>query len=347
VRSAVSALCGLVAAVLLPVALVAVWLHAVVADRDAYLARVDPLAGEQRVRGAVQDVLVDQLLARVDLTALGAALQSAADTPGLDLSSALPVVPELPGDLDDRLRQLREEAGPLLDRAATDAPGAAEELVHRVVAAVVGSDAFAMLWRAAQRAAHREVVAVLDSPAPVQAGARFVVPLDVFVGAVQEQVAGLGLGLGQQLGQQLEGSADGFSLALPLPAADHLASISLTYRVLVHTWLLFPVAAVVLAAGCLVLARRRRRTLARLGVLAALGCVGLLLLTALGRRLLLHGSPSGSARLLAGWTADAVTADLRHAAVVGVLVGVGVLVLAALLGLLARGGQARRRTVGD
>ncbi len=102
-RSALSGLSGLLAALLLPLALVSVWLHTVVADTGEYLARVDPLAAEQRVREAVEDVLVEGLLQRVDLTALGERLQATVDATGLDLPFD---VPELPGDLDDRLARL-------------------------------------------------------------------------------------------------------------------------------------------------------------------------------------------------------------------------------------------------
>ena len=332
-RRALGGLCGLLAAVLLPLALVSVWLHTVVADTGEYLARVDPLAAEQRVRDAVEDVLVEGLLQRVDVAALADQLEAQAGV-DLDLPFALPAVPDLPGDLDDRLAELRDEVGALLDEAGGDAAAAAQELVRRVVATVVASDAFARLWSAAQRAGHSEVVSVLGSPDPLQVGDRVVVPLDAFVDAVREQLAALGL--------QVEAALEGLTVSVPLVAADDLEGARVAYQVLERLWLLLPVAAVALALVAVALARRRLRTLAVLGGLAALLCLGLLALMGVGRGLLLGSTDSEAARVLTGRVVDAVGADLRQAAIVGVLAGVAVLVVAAVLGLAVR---AVRRTV--
>lgn len=338
-RSALSGLCGLLAGLLLPLALVSVWLHTVVADTGEYLARVDPLAAEPEVREAVEEVLVDGMLQRVDLAALGDRLQTAVDVPGLDLTlPGLPAdLPALPGDLDERLEQLRDEVGPLLEQARSDATGAAEELLRRVVGAVVASDAFAVLWSTAQRAGHNQVVSVLSSAQPLEAGEQVLVPLDVFVEAVQAQVRGLGL--------QLEDTLDGLSLALPLASADDLEAARIAYRLLERLWLVLPAAAVVLALGAVVLAGRRLRTLAVLGGLAALLCLGLLVVMGLAKDVVLDRGQSEAARTLTDRMLDALGADLRDTAVTGVLVGCAVLVAAALLGLLVRAGRALRRTV--
>ena len=286
-RSALSGLCGLLAALLLPLALVSVWLHTVVADPEEYLARVEPLARDERVREAVGDMLV-------------------------------------------------AEVQPLLEQAAGDDAAnaaAAQELVRRVVAAVVDGGSFAPLWSTAQRAAHHEVVSVLDSPEPLRRGDQVVVPLDAFVRAAREQLAELGL--------QLDDRLDGLSLALPLASARELETARVVYRVLEPLWLLLPVAAVVLALLSVGLARRRLRTLAVLGGLSSLLCLGLLVALGLARGLVVGTSPSPSAEVLTGRTFEAVSADLRGAAVTGVLVGLAVLVVAAVLGLVVR---AVRRT---
>jgi hypothetical protein len=325
VRAALAGLSGLAAALLLPLALVSMWLHTVVADTGEYLARVDPLAAEGRVRAAVEDVLVEGLLQRVDVAALGERLQAALDVPGLDLGFDLP---ELPGDLDERLAEVLDDLGPLLEEARGDATAAAQDLVRRVVTAVVGSDSFADLWRAAQEAGRSEVVSVLSSPDPLEEGTLVVVPLDAFVDAVREQIAGLGLPLDEAL--------EGLSLGLPLASADDLEGARVAYRVLERLWLLLPVAVVGLALLALVLARRRVRTLGVLGALAAVVCLALLAAAGVGRGLLLDASPSASARLITGRMVDAVSGDLRDAAVTGVLIGVSVVAVAFLLGLVVR-----------
>ena len=333
-RGAVAGLSGLLAALLLPLALVSVWLHTVVADTGNYLARVDPLAAEARVRKAVEDVLSEGLLQRVDVSALGERLQAAVDLPDLGLPFD---VPELPGDLDERLAEVREDVGSLLDEAG-DATAAAQELVRRLVSAVVGSDAFASLWRAAQETGHSEVVSVLDSPDPLEAGERVVVPLDAFVDAIREQLAGLGL--------PIEGALDGLSVSLPLAPADDLEGARVAYRVLKGLWLVLPFAVIVLALVALAAGRRRLRTLGVFGALAALACLALLALAGLGRRLVLDASPSDSARVLTGRIVDAVSRDLRDAAVTGVLAGVAVVLVAFLMGLVVRAVWGKRQTEG-
>jgi hypothetical protein len=245
-------------------------------------------------------------------------------------------VPDLPGDLDERVQELRDEVGPLLDRAGGDAAAAAEALVRRVVSAVVASDAFETLWSTAQRAGHSEVVSVLARPEPLQVGEQVVVPLDPFVDAVSDQLAGLGL--------ELDAALDNLTLALPLASAGDFEAARVAYRLLERLWLLIPAAAVALALVSVGLARRRFRALAILGGLAAVLCLGLLAAMGVGRGLLLDADTSRSARLLADRILDAVSSDLRQAAVVGVLVGAAVLVAAAVLGLVAR--AVRRTTAG-
>ncbi len=334
-RSALAGLSGLLAALLLPLALVSVWLHTVVADTEEYLARVDPMAAEARVREAVGDVLVDGLLQRVDVEALGDRLQASVEVPDLGLPFD---VPDLPGDLDERLAELRDEVGPLLEDAAGDATAAAQELVRRLVRAVVESDAFARLWRAAQEAGHGEVVSVLSSADPLEARDRLVVPLDAFVDAVREQLAALGL--------PLESALDGLSVALPLASADDLEEARVVYRVLERSWLLLPVAAVVLALLALALARRRLRTLGVLGALAVAVCLAVLGVVGVGRELLLDASPSGAARVVTARMADAVSVDLWDAAGTGVLAGAAAVVVAFVLGLVVRTLRWSRQTGG-
>lgn len=337
-RSASSGVCGVLAALLLPLALVSVWLHTVVADTGEYLARVDPLAAEARVRDAVQELLVEEVLHRVDLTGLGESLRAASDAGELDLRFT---VPDLPGDLDERLQQLYGELEPLAEEARSDPAGAAAELVRRMAAAVVGSDAFAALWRVAQKAGHTEVVSVLSSPDPVRGGTQVVVPLRAFVTVVRDQLGAVRDQLGG-MGPQLENTLDGLSVALPLGSARDRQAARLAYRVLEPLWLLLPVATAMLALVSVGLARRRLRTVVVLGGLAALLCVGLLAAVGVGKGLLLDRAPSESVRVVTDRIVDALSVDLRDAAMTGVLVGAALLVAAVVLHVVRR---AARRTV--
>jgi hypothetical protein len=73
-RSPAAALTGLVAAVLLPVSLLSVWVHGVVSDTDTYVETVTPLADDDTVKAAVVKELGREAMQLVATT--GSALPS-------------------------------------------------------------------------------------------------------------------------------------------------------------------------------------------------------------------------------------------------------------------------------
>lgn len=77
-RTPLAGLFGLLAVVLLPLAVVAVWWHTVVSDTDAYLQRVGPLAADPAVRSAVEEAVTRTLLDQPELDALVSQLGSLA-----------------------------------------------------------------------------------------------------------------------------------------------------------------------------------------------------------------------------------------------------------------------------
>ncbi len=62
IRSLVASLCGLLAAVLLPVSLLSVWVHSVVSDTDKYVETVTPLADDDVVKAAAVNELEREAL---------------------------------------------------------------------------------------------------------------------------------------------------------------------------------------------------------------------------------------------------------------------------------------------
>ncbi|MFF7757654.1 hypothetical protein [Streptomyces griseorubiginosus] len=145
---------------LAPLALVATWVHDQVADTDRYVQTVAPLASDP----AVQGVVIDRVVAQVDVEAITAAL-----TKTLSDNGAPPRVVEGSKSLTAPLRS------------------AVHSVVERTVTRAVTSELFRQAWEGANRRAHATVVNMLtgDRQGAVQAEGDMV-QLDI--GAVVDQV---------------------------------------------------------------------------------------------------------------------------------------------------------------
>ena len=113
-RSLAALLCGLLAAALLPVSLLSVWVHGVVSDTDRYVETVTPLADDE----VVQEAAVKEL-----------------EREALQLAAISAV------------------------RRSRSAPRSSS---HLVVQQVVAGPTFRTAWEQANRAAHEQLVAVLE-----------------------------------------------------------------------------------------------------------------------------------------------------------------------------------------
>ena len=137
--SVASPILVVLAATVLPLALVSGWLAAVVTDTDQYVDTVAPLAENPTVTAAVEVRLEAALLAAIDF-----------DQRQEQIAALLE-----DRDLPPRVRLgLRALAGPL--------QGALANAVHNAVVRVVRDPEFALAWAAANRSAHEELVTVLS-----------------------------------------------------------------------------------------------------------------------------------------------------------------------------------------
>ncbi len=269
-RSLLAGLCGLLACLLLPVALASVWAAAVATDTDDYVAAVRPLATEPEVQDAVERRLSDAVLARVDGTAVG-----------------------------DRFG----------DTLAT--------VVTAGVRRVVDSSAFVDVWASANRAAHEEMVRVLENEDADSGGAR------ISLTALAERVL-TDLGLP-------DAAALAPDVTITVASGEDVERAAQVYRTVDRLGTVAPVAWVLLVAITLVAARRRLRSLAWLGLGSALG--GLLLLLAVRISVGVVGDQAPAAdREIAELVWHAVTTDLRTAGWLSVGVGAAVALGAGLLG---------------
>jgi len=313
-RAPLSALCIIVAAVLVPVSVVAAWARAELVDEDRFVAMLGPLAREP----SVQQLVIDQTMAAIEQKAdfeqiTGSVIDGVA---GLGL-------PRRAADALDLLRQ--------------PAADGLRDLVQNAVTGIVESDAFANTWTTAVRGAHR----VLTTTAMSDGGGIVVLTDD-----------GLGVELGPIVEQVKSGLTErGFGVARLIPSVDRTIIIGdgqavvttrLVYgvAVAVGTWLPF----VTLALFVVGIFIARRRSLATVGsglavavggASLALGLgVGALGVTSAAQNLDLPPTPFGVVYA-------ALVSDMEHTAGVVAIVGVFVAILGWALGGSVSGRRLR------
>ncbi|MFD9910683.1 hypothetical protein [Streptomyces sp. NPDC059063] len=196
------------------------------------------------------------------------------------------------------------DAGPLQSTVAS--------FVRDAVGSFTETAAYRAAWDAANRAAHSAVMDALEN------GADNAVTIDLAP-------------ILQQVKRQLD--ADGVPFADRIPVrhttitvmkAQDLNDFRKGFRMLQVAGLWLPVAAVVLGAGGILLAVRRRRAVTATALGTALGAAALAVAVAVGRALTLDDLPPDVSRAAAGAVYDALTATLRTTA--WVLLGVGLVV---------------------
>lgn len=299
-RVTASAVLVVLAAVLVPVALIAVWVHDIVLDTDRYVATVAPLARNRAVQDAAVARMADAVSVRVDGPRAAAELAAWLRSQGLPPQAARAV----------------QSLGPQLDAAVNTT-------VQKAATRIVRSEGFALAWQEANRTAHAAVVHVLTGEGRGAVG-------------VEDGTVVLDIGTAVD-GLKKELTARGVAPAAAIPAtderlvllsSDQLGKVRKAARALdvVGNWLP-PLVAVTGAAGVL-LARHRRRTLARAALGAAAGCLVVAVLLAVARGYYLDHLPSAvRSRDAAAAVFDTLVRflrlALRTAIVLGVVVALG------------------------
>jgi hypothetical protein len=137
-RTVVASLLIVVACVLAPLSVVAVWTRNQVTNTDRYVATVSPLASDPAIQAAIADQITAQVFRYIDVQGL--------TTQAVDALTAQGLRPELA----DRLQAF-----------AVPIANGVQSFTRSQVAKVVESDAFADAWVQANRVAHQQLVAAL------------------------------------------------------------------------------------------------------------------------------------------------------------------------------------------
>ncbi|NUP21542.1 MAG: hypothetical protein HOZ81_36845 [Streptomyces sp.] len=304
-RATASAVLIVVTCVLVPLALITVWVHDIALDTDRYVDTVAPLATEP----AIQDAAVDRISDAVDTRIDGE--QAAAELADWLKSQGLP----------PRATAAIRGLGPQIDSAVDGA-------VNRVVTRIVHSDAFATVWKDANERAHNAVVDALTGEGRGAVGVSGgTVTLDVgtLVEQVKKELVDAGLSpaaaipdVDKQLvlfqSEELEKIRDG----------AHLLDV-------VGYWL--PVLTVLIGVAGVLLARRRRRALARTALGAAFACLVVVIALVVVRRFYLDHLPAAvQSDAAAAAVFDTLLRFLRYALVTTIVLGVVIALGAYLIG---------------
>ncbi|QKW09136.1 hypothetical protein HUT18_24890 [Streptomyces sp. NA04227] len=304
-RSIVSGVLLVLTCVLVPLALIGVWLHGIALDTDRYVATVKPLASEP----AVEDVAVRRITHAANVRVDGN--RTAADIAAWMESRGLP----------PRAAEAVKGLGPQLDAAVSST-------AEKVATRFVRSDRFERIWAASNRKAHAAVVDALTGEGR---------------GAVGVNDGTVTLDVGQAVDQVRETLVDaGLSPAAKIPdshkqmvlvQSDQLEKVRDGAQLLdeIGNWL--PAMAAVTGAAGLLLAHRRRRALARTALGAAFACLVVAIALVVARRYYLdHLPPRVQSDAAAAVIFDTLLRFLRVSLRTAIVLGVVVALAAYLVG---------------
>lgn len=236
----VGAVALLLVALLLGVAsIAAVFVRNQLLDTDRYVATVAPLARDPVVQDAIANRITNEVLTRVDLTAIAEQASAWLTAQG---------------------------APPAVNALVEPAVNGVESLVRTQVRNLVGTDQFAAAWDSANRVAHDALVAVLtgESTGAVSSSEDTItVDLGVFLDTVKQRLSDVGLTLVERIPDvaipfTVYSSSDLPKLRTYVEWLDQAA-----------TWL--PWVALALIAAAVLVAPNRRRGLLMAGLFVAIG----------------------------------------------------------------------------
>ena len=272
-------------------------------NTDAYVSTVAPLASNPAIQTQVATRVSDELIARTNLHAR--------------VKNALPA-----------------KAGFLV----TPITDEVQKATYSITLRLVQSQKFEQLWIAANRASHKQLVAVLTGTQE---------------GAVSTKDGKISIDLGKvEVTVKKELTAKGITVFNKVPAvkgldfvlfqSNDLVRIQKLVNFLNKLAVVLPIVTLLCFAGAVVLTKNRRRGLVRAGTGLALSMGLILVLIAVGRNQYVSSLQPPQSPQAATAVIDTVTANLRAAVRI-------ILILAALLaiGALVAGNAWIRSKVGD
>jgi hypothetical protein len=270
---------------LAPLAVVAVWASDEVSDTDRYVQTVAPLADDPAVQKAVTDRVTQEVFTYVDVKAL--------TNQALAALSGQGVSPQVTA-------QLQALSAPLASSV--------QSFTHDQIARIVAGPRFATAWERANRAAHQQLVNLLEgnqTGAVTNENGAVTVNLGPLVAQAKAQLVAQGLPAANKI--------PAVNTSFTLVQSDKLGKAQAGYRALnaLGRWL--PLIALALIALGVYVAKGHRRALvgAGLGVAASMLVLGAAL--AIARPLYLDALPATASQNAAGAVFDTLVTFLRQA----------------------------------
>jgi hypothetical protein len=237
------------ACVLAPLSVTAVWADTQVSDTDQYVETVAPLADDPAVQKAIADEVTVAIFQRLDVEGL--------------TSEALTTLAQQ-GDVPPRVAQaLPALAVPIADGV--------EGFTRTQVRNILASPQFARLWAQVNRVAHEQVVTLLEGNqggAVSAQGDTVTLNLAPIIEAVKTRLVDQGFALAANIPT--------INRSFVLVQSESVTNAQSAYRLLNALGLWLPLIALVLFVGGVLLARDRRSAVVKgaLGVTAAMVLLG-------------------------------------------------------------------------
>lgn len=299
-RTIVATLLIVLACVLAPLSVVAVWTRNLVGNTDRYVQTVTPLASDPDVQNAIADQITAQIFTYIDIKGVTTQVVNALASRGLSPQVA------------DQLRGL---VGPVASGV--------QSFTRTQVGKIVQGDAFATAWVQANRAAHAALVKALTGEgggAVTVKNNTVSVDLAPFIQTVKQQLTAAGFSLAARIPQ--------VNASFVLFQSDNIAKAQRGFDLLNTMAIWLPVIVLVLIAIGVYVAKDHRRALVGAGLGVAAGMIVLALGLALFRSAYLNAVPANvlphdAAAVLYDTIVRFLRLGLRAVLVLGLVLAIG------------------------
>ena len=263
-RTVVATLLIVVACVLAPLSVVAVWTRNQVTNTDRYVATVSPLASDPAIQQAIADQITAQVFTYIDIKGL--------TTQALDALSS---------------RGLSPQVASQLEAFSVPIANGVQSFTRDQVGKVVASDAFTNAWIQANRTAHAELVKALTGEgggAVTVENDTVSVNLAAFVQTVKAQLVASGFTLAERIPQ--------VNASFVLFQSKDITRVRAGFNLLNTLGIWLPILALILLGLGVYVAKDHRRALVGAAVGVAVSMVVLALALAIFRSIYLDAVPA-------------------------------------------------------
>jgi hypothetical protein len=263
-RTIVASLLIVVACLLAPLSVAAVWTRNQVTNTDRYIATVSPLARDPAIQAAIADQITTQVFNYIDIKGL--------TNQAVDALAA---------------QGLRPQVATQLQAFAVPIANGVQSFTREQVGKVVASDAFADAWVQANRVAHAELVKALTGEgggAVTVENATVSVNLAAFVQVVKDQLVASGFTLAERIPE--------VNASFVLFQSADITRVRSAFNLLNTLGIWLPIIVLVMIAIGVYVAKDHRRALVGAGVGIAVAMVVLALGLAVFRSIYLDAVPA-------------------------------------------------------